>query len=44
MQKAQEVGPTQSKSKGKGKASVVEEVREELQKEELKRLLAKCND
>jgi hypothetical protein len=40
-QKAQEAGPMQSKLKGKGKASVVEEVREELQKEELERLIAK---
>jgi hypothetical protein len=31
----------QSKSKGKGKASVVEEVRKELRREELERLLAK---
>jgi hypothetical protein len=40
-QKAQGAGPTWSKSKGKGKASVVEEVRKELRKEELERLLAK---
>jgi hypothetical protein len=40
-QKAQEAGPTRSKSKGKGKASVVEEVCEELRKEELERLIAK---
>jgi hypothetical protein len=40
-QKVQEAGPTQSKSKGKGKASVIEEVRKELQKEELERLIAK---
>jgi hypothetical protein len=40
-QKAQEAGPTWSKSKGKGKASVVEEVHEELRKEELERLIAK---
>jgi hypothetical protein len=41
MQKVQEAGPMRSKSKGKGKASVVEEVREELRKEELERLIAK---
>jgi hypothetical protein len=32
---------TRAKSKGKGKASVVEEAREELRREELERLLAK---
>jgi hypothetical protein len=40
-QKVQEAGPTWSKSKGKGKASVVDEVHEELQKEELEKLIAK---
>jgi hypothetical protein len=40
-QKAQEAGLTRSKSKGKGKASVVDEVREEMRKEELERLIAK---
>jgi hypothetical protein len=37
----QEAGLTRSKSKGKGKASVVDEVREEMRKEELERLIAK---
>jgi hypothetical protein len=37
----QEARPTRSKLKGKGKVSVVEEVHEELQKEELERLIAK---
>jgi hypothetical protein len=41
MQKVRETELTQSKSKGKGKATVVEEVCEELRKEELERLLAK---
>jgi hypothetical protein len=41
MQKAQEAGPTRSRSKGKGKASVVEDAHEELRKEELVRLMAK---
>jgi hypothetical protein len=46
-QKVQEAGPAWSKlkgkgkGKGKGKVSVVEEVCEELQKEELERLMAK---
>jgi hypothetical protein len=40
-QKVQEGEVTQSKSKGKGKASVVEEVCEELQREELERLFTK---
>jgi hypothetical protein len=37
----QESEAARSKSKGKGKASVVEEAREELWREELERLLAK---
>jgi hypothetical protein len=37
----QEVRPTWSKSKGKGKVSVIDKVREELWKEELERLIAK---
>jgi hypothetical protein len=41
MQKVQEARPTRSKLKGKGKASVIEEVHEELWKEELEWLLAK---
>jgi hypothetical protein len=36
-----ETESTWSKSKGKGKATVVEEVHEELWKEELERFLAK---
>jgi hypothetical protein len=40
-QKVQEGEATRSKSKVKGKASVVEEVHEELRQEELERLLAK---
>jgi hypothetical protein len=40
-QKAQEAGPMWSKSKGRGKVLVVEEVHEELWKEELERLIAK---
>jgi hypothetical protein len=40
-QKGQGAEPTRSKSKGKGKALVVDEVREELRKEELERLIAK---
>jgi hypothetical protein len=36
-----ETKSTQSKLKGKGKATVVEEVCKELRKEELERLLAK---
>jgi hypothetical protein len=39
--KVKEAGLTRSKSKGKGKASVVEEAHEELRREELERLLAK---
>jgi hypothetical protein len=39
--KVKEAKPTRSKSKGKGKASVVEEAREELRREELERLLEK---
>jgi hypothetical protein len=41
MQKAQEAGPTWSKSMGKGKAKVDEDVREEVWREELERLIAK---
>jgi hypothetical protein len=40
-QKVQEGEVTQSKSKGKGKVSVVEEARKELWREELERLFAK---
>jgi hypothetical protein len=36
-----ETKSTRSKLKGKGKATVIKEVHEELQKEELERLLAK---
>jgi hypothetical protein len=39
--KVKEAEPMRSKSKGKGKASVVEEACEELRREELERLLAK---
>jgi hypothetical protein len=39
--KVKEAKSARSKSKGKGKATVNEEVREELQREELERLLAK---
>jgi hypothetical protein len=39
--KIKEVELMRSKSKGKGKALVVEEVHEELRREELERLLAK---
>jgi hypothetical protein len=40
-QKVQEAKLTQSRLKGKGKASVIEDAHEELQKEELARLIAK---
>jgi hypothetical protein len=40
MQKAQEAGPTWSKSKGKGKASVDDEVKEEAQVERLRKVKA----
>jgi hypothetical protein len=40
-QKVKEAEPTQSKSKGKGKVMVVEEMCEEVQSEELERLIAK---
>jgi hypothetical protein len=39
--KVQEGEAIRSKSKGKGKALVIKEVHEELQREELERLLAK---
>jgi hypothetical protein len=39
--KVKEAESARSKLKGKGKVMVVEEVREELQREELERLLAK---
>jgi hypothetical protein len=39
--KVKEAEPIRSKSKGKGKAMVVEEVREEVRREELERLIAK---
>jgi hypothetical protein len=39
--KVKEAEPTQSKSKGKGKAMVVEELCEEVQREDLERLIAK---
>jgi hypothetical protein len=41
MPKVKEAELARSKSKGKGKATVIKEVREELQREELERLLAK---
>jgi hypothetical protein len=41
MQKVQEAEPTQSKSKGKGKVMVIEEVHKEVWREELERLIAK---
>jgi hypothetical protein len=40
MQKAQEVGPMQSKLKGKGKVSVDDEVKEEARVERLRRVKA----
>jgi hypothetical protein len=42
--KVKEAESAQSKLKEKGKATVVEEVHEELQREELERLLAKKAD
>jgi hypothetical protein len=39
--KVKEAEPMRSKSKGKGKVMVVEEAHEELQREELERLLEK---
>jgi hypothetical protein len=41
MQKVREAEPTWSKSKGKGKAKVVEELHEEAWREELEKLKAK---
>jgi hypothetical protein len=40
MQKVREAGPTQSKSKGKGKANVDDEVKEEARVQKLRKLKA----
>jgi hypothetical protein len=40
MQKVREAGPTWSKSKGKGKANVHDEAKEEVQVEKLRKLKA----
>jgi hypothetical protein len=40
MQKVREAGPTRSKSNGKGKAKVDDEVKEEVQVERLRKVKA----